>query len=1410
MEGRHVPHGGPSGSPPRYRKGIHQYLQNPHHGAATAAPPMLGSMAPAPISGDGRPMYRGAGPAGSSNSIPSTSHYKAFLERHRAFAVTGSSTQGLNDAGSALLPYQTDHLAPVQDTPPGAHGSQYPGFSGNGPSNVGYNGPPSSDGSSFTLSLYDSGRDFYHGPVTIGEHRPSSPGRHRSSSSEGRGRLGPGGYRALGSYDDTQYPDYIGPQATDRPAPVLMSPFHSAGSPSVGGVPTSDTDSAELDFHGHGNFSSESKQCGNHERATPILSEPAIHSSLGYQQISREPARSSRNLQNQGPFRYETCVQQLASAVRQGLTFNEYQEIYGKAVDEPESKVSRMPSLGLAESRGPGAGEPFGDGGGGGVAVPTQSNEPGASGQMAGRGSGGVSEGVEGQPGSVSQKGRGTTAGIQTRPRLPANTQIGLRASLPDSSVRESNVEGKPLETRGPAASGGPKLNPTTPARRRPNQAQRRQSRRQSELLVAPAPVAVVAPQIPQRAYPQDRNGPRQSQGPPGPPTNAQQGQPHHKPSNPQHVANQHFHQQLKTRERQLTLLQAQQAHSGKAGIVDHGQPFQRKQAGGKNLHQPATQVGPRQSQQQQRGPGRFPMGLEEAVRIQSDYLAGIASVEVAKAAVDPPEMAEKEAFRSELEATCRDVIGQHEAGLPGGDDFSPSTIRLECFGSLSSGFATKSSDMDLILLSPLSHPPLGSSDSSIPRLLEKRLLDLGLGARFLTKTRVPIMKLCEKPTAELLDLLRKAREKWEAGGDNSTATGEKDTESIFALSPSRDMGRIQQMSLNDDEHPATSASHDGSDSRETEEAKSSVYQLQQLKQNPTETLWAYNSRARKLLRAFGGRDITLTHEPVQTSNVELLTAAVEGFVNGIMDDEIRKAVKASLPKNTVTSLYGTWLLAEGEQQIIRWEARNVHELTGKKEAQGNKVIREWRQLQGQEGMVPAYYNETLRKLLEQMQQFPSLKLLSLAQRQDEPAEVYGVRANAILEVLGGIDCDPGMWEERLSPSQRTLLELAIRQYVEGLYDHNLRKEVRRTSSCRNVCLADVESIHHAELSIQKYMSGTSKGLYSSEEQEVLKEYAQLVRLHGLRSDREDVRAVLEKVKGMPDPSPPKQRDFVDALEFPKVGVGIQCDINFSNLLALYNTALLRCYSHSDPRVRPMVIFVKAWAKKRKINSPYHGTLSSYGYVLMVLHYLLNVASPPVLTNLQHAWEFSEREFLLDGGLCEGYNIKFWCDEEEIKRLASLGQFTQNKQSLGALLRGFFEYYSHQGPHVTKNGFVWNLNAISIRTQGGLLPKHVKGWTEAKTISIGGKDVRQRYLLAIEDPFETDHNVGRTVTYSGILAIRDELRRAWRIINALGRDRKLQGGLFDEVVEAKARVEKASPTDRSSQKSGAGAQQNQE
>ena len=252
-------------------------------------------------------------------------------------------------------------------------------------------------------------------------------------------------------------------------------------------------------------------------------------------------------------------------------------------------------------------------------------------------------------------------------------------------------------------------------------------------------------------------------------------------------------------------------------------------------------------------------------------------------------------------------------------------------------------------------------------------------------------------------------------------------------------------------------------------------------------------------------------------------------------------------------------------------------------------------------------------------------------------------------------------------------------------------------------------------------------------------------------------------------------------LDFPNEGVGIHADINFGNELALHNSRLLYCYSLCNDRVTPMVLFVKAWAKRRKINNPYSGTLSSYGYVLMVLHFLLNVVQPPALQNLQHLLPKDHTVHLVNNK----WPVSFFDNTAQLLHLKSQPHWILNTDPLGVLLRNFFHYYARYGPDVIAGGFDWTTYVVSLRTPGGLLRKEHKGWVRAETtLSEELVEVRQRYVLAIEDPFEIEHNVARTVTGLGARAIKDEFRRAWRIVATIGNDKvPMDGGLLDEFVE---------------------------
>jgi terminal uridylyltransferase len=278
-------------------------------------------------------------------------------------------------------------------------------------------------------------------------------------------------------------------------------------------------------------------------------------------------------------------------------------------------------------------------------------------------------------------------------------------------------------------------------------------------------------------------------------------------------------------------------------------------------------------------------------------------------------------------------------------------------------------------------------------------------------------------------------------------------------------------------------------------------------------------------------------------------------------------------------------------------------------------------------------------------------------------------------------------------------------------------------------------------------------------------------------------------------------------LDFPKDGVGIQCDINFFNPLGLHNTQLLRCYSLCDARVQPMVLFVKLWAKRRRVNSSYSGTLSSYGYVLMVLHYLVNVAQPPVLPNLQHSWRPNANCTPHGANRVEvdNWTVDFWRNEDEILSAIAAGQMVSNNESLGSLLAGFFQYYSSLGGGGGKSRpFHWTREVLSLRTRGGILTKDEKGWVKAATEESEGKRIQHRYLFAIEDPFELAHNVARTVTHNGIVAIRDEFRRAFRLLQAVGHGEDVGAELLAPLTEAEEQASETNNTGNGHIKGGGG------
>ncbi|KAF7638633.1 PAP-associated domain-containing protein, partial [Meloidogyne graminicola] len=74
--------------------------------------------------------------------------------------------------------------------------------------------------------------------------------------------------------------------------------------------------------------------------------------------------------------------------------------------------------------------------------------------------------------------------------------------------------------------------------------------------------------------------------------------------------------------------------------------------------------------------------------------------------------------------------------------------------------------------------------------------------------------------------------------------------------------------------------------------------------------------------------------------------------------------------------------------------------------------------------------------------------------------------------------------------------------------------------------------------------------------------------------------------------------------------------LSIEHQLSIHNSELLKLYTKFDKRVAPLGFAIKCWAKLYGINNASFGYISSYAYIIMLIHYLQR-CSPPVLPFLQ-------------------------------------------------------------------------------------------------------------------------------------------------------------------------------------------------
>ncbi|KAF6225618.1 hypothetical protein HO133_009618 [Letharia lupina] len=194
----------------------------------------------------------------------------------------------------------------------------------------------------------------------------------------------------------------------------------------------------------------------------------------------------------------------------------------------------------------------------------------------------------------------------------------------------------------------------------------------------------------------------------------------------------------------------------------------------------------------------------------------------------------------------------------------------------------------------------------------------------------------------------------------------------------------------------------------------------------------------------------------------------------------------------------------------------------------------------------------------------------------------------------------------------------------------------------------------------------------------------------------------------------------------------LACDMNVNNTLALENTRMIKTYVEIDERVRPLAMIVKQWTKRRILNdAALGGTLSSYTWICLILNFL-QTRNPPVLPSLH------KKPHELQAGSdsrCAGFN-------DDLERFRGFGKL--NNETLGELLFSFFRCYAYDLDYEK-----W---VVSVR-EGRLISKEGKKW-----------HLMQNNRLCVEEPFNTDRNLGNTADDISFRGIHLELRRAFDLV----------------------------------------------
>lgn len=202
-------------------------------------------------------------------------------------------------------------------------------------------------------------------------------------------------------------------------------------------------------------------------------------------------------------------------------------------------------------------------------------------------------------------------------------------------------------------------------------------------------------------------------------------------------------------------------------------------------------------------------------------------------------------------------------------------------------------------------------------------------------------------------------------------------------------------------------------------------------------------------------------------------------------------------------------------------------------------------------------------------------------------------------------------------------------------------------------------------------------------------------------------------------------------VKFYHVPTDINCDLTFKTPLGAQNSRLITFLLQADPRITPVAVIIKYWAKVHELSGT--GKLTNYALTLLIIFYL---QQPPI--SILPSVEWLQRDRAND------FYVDYW--NTGFMSHTNFLPPTSNTSTISELLGGFFEFYSmFNFEEMVVCPFLGTPIRREVFKDTATLPSEFELY-KGNVLEGLVMPIRYQTSFCIQDPFEQCHNVASAIT----------------------------------------------------------------